>query len=453
MSWYPWPGSTTVASGSVSSFFFTDSKSRAGSLPRKSARARPPDEQRVAGQHEPRPLRVQRDRVGRVARHLEHLELELPDRDDVALLQPAMGPRALASRRPSRAAYPARASPPSRRGGRRACGCRRPRRASGRSRRAPSGRPPARPTLGSTSSAWRVAAQPIRWARQPESLKVLTTTSLHRAHLLRRCRLPILRSSRSPIIMPAADRSLDEVVSSLKRLRPEEFTHDRLDEILGGRPIRESSWLARARFRDDKYSRHLIHRTDLFGMILLCWKPGQGTPVHNHQGNLGWIRVLRGRIEETHWQLARVGGRRRPDAERRFRDRRGGHRPRHHAAARRAPRASRGAGRRARSTATGRSTRSPIRAATPTTSRRSRCTSTRGRTTPVSRSIPKRAPVGASRSGSIRCRKAARFARDPDRRSGQLRREATSATVTTPISSASAPTGTRKIPGPGSLSP
>lgn len=102
--------------------------------------------------------------------------------------------------------------------------------------------------------------------------------------------------------MPAADRSLDEVVSSLKRLSAEEFTHERLAELLGGRPIRESGWSSRARFRDDTYARHLIHRDELFSVLLLCWKPGQGSPVHNHQGNLGWIRVLRGRIEETHWQ-------------------------------------------------------------------------------------------------------------------------------------------------------
>jgi cysteine dioxygenase len=101
--------------------------------------------------------------------------------------------------------------------------------------------------------------------------------------------------------MPAADRSLDEVVARLRRLSASEFTHDRLIEILGDRPIREGTWLPRARFRDDRYARHLIDRTDLFSAILLCWKPGQGTPVHNHQGNLGWIRVLRGRIEETHW--------------------------------------------------------------------------------------------------------------------------------------------------------
>lgn len=102
--------------------------------------------------------------------------------------------------------------------------------------------------------------------------------------------------------MPAADRSLEEVVASLKQLGADQFTHDRLGEILGARPIRAASWEPRVRFREDKYARHLVHRGELFEVMVLCWKSGQLSPVHNHQGNSGWVRVLRGRMEETHWQ-------------------------------------------------------------------------------------------------------------------------------------------------------
>ncbi len=102
--------------------------------------------------------------------------------------------------------------------------------------------------------------------------------------------------------MAATDRPLAEIVDTLRSLTAEQFTHERMDEILGSLPIRESSWLARVAFREDKYARHSIHRTDLFDMVLLCWKPGQVSPVHNHQGNSGWVRVLRGRMEESHWK-------------------------------------------------------------------------------------------------------------------------------------------------------
>lgn len=120
--------------------------------------------------------------------------------------------------------------------------------------------------------------------------------------------------------MSAPDRSLDDVVATLKRLAAAEFTHDRLSEILGSKPIRESSWRERMAFRDDKYARHAICRTELFDMLVLCWKPGQVSPVHNHQGNLGWVRVLRGRMEETHWHAPEwvVAGVPMPDANASF---------------------------------------------------------------------------------------------------------------------------------------
>jgi cysteine dioxygenase len=102
--------------------------------------------------------------------------------------------------------------------------------------------------------------------------------------------------------MAAPDRTLADLVSVLDRFSAAEFTHDRIGELMGGRPLRESSWRSRVAFRADKYARHSIRRSELYDLILLCWSPGQVSPVHNHQGNLGWVRVLRGRMEETHFK-------------------------------------------------------------------------------------------------------------------------------------------------------
>lgn len=116
--------------------------------------------------------------------------------------------------------------------------------------------------------------------------------------------------------MAAPERSLADLVATLARFRPEEFTHERMAEVMGEPTLRENSWRPRVGYREDKYARHSIFRTELFDMVLLCWKPGQVSPVHNHQGNLGWVRVLRGRMEETHWQAPEwvVAGVPMPDA-------------------------------------------------------------------------------------------------------------------------------------------
>ncbi|MAJ28453.1 MAG: hypothetical protein CMJ92_03520, partial [Planctomycetes bacterium] len=45
-----------------------------------------------------------------------------------------------------------------------------------------------------------------------------------------------------------------------------------------------------------KYTRHLLHADpeDRFSLLALVWKPGQGTPIHDHP-SWGVIGVLRGR--------------------------------------------------------------------------------------------------------------------------------------------------------------
>ncbi len=51
-------------------------------------------------------------------------------------------------------------------------------------------------------------------------------------------------------------------------------------------------------FSDEFYTRNLIHRCDEFALVVLCWKPGQKTPIHDHSDADGWLRVIYGEIEE-----------------------------------------------------------------------------------------------------------------------------------------------------------
>lgn len=105
--------------------------------------------------------------------------------------------------------------------------------------------------------------------------------------------------------------SLDTLVASLESLGPLDVTLAAVTERLTDGRLDEASLAPYLHWRDDKYARNLVHRCDLFDVILLCWKPGQATPVHNHSGQRGWVQVLRGQLEETSW--AAPGGGALPD--------------------------------------------------------------------------------------------------------------------------------------------
>ena len=96
---------------------------------------------------------------------------------------------------------------------------------------------------------------------------------------------------------------LKGLVERLETLAPEDLAPESVLELLSGWEVPESSLRPFVNFREDKYARNLVHRSTLFDVIVLCWKPGQATPIHDHSGQCGWVRVLRGKMRERLFAL------------------------------------------------------------------------------------------------------------------------------------------------------
>ena len=52
-------------------------------------------------------------------------------------------------------------------------------------------------------------------------------------------------------------------------------------------------------FKTGNYSRHRVMRNEFVEMLVLCWKPGQRTPIHDHNGSHGAVFVFEGILWET----------------------------------------------------------------------------------------------------------------------------------------------------------
>ena len=46
----------------------------------------------------------------------------------------------------------------------------------------------------------------------------------------------------------------------------------------------------------ERYARNLIYRDQFFEVLALCWLPGQRTPIHSHNGQLGWVTIVQGEL-------------------------------------------------------------------------------------------------------------------------------------------------------------
>jgi len=52
-------------------------------------------------------------------------------------------------------------------------------------------------------------------------------------------------------------------------------------------------------FKAGNYWRHRICRNEFVEMLVLCWRPGHRTPIHDHNGSHGAVKVYDGVLWET----------------------------------------------------------------------------------------------------------------------------------------------------------
>jgi len=59
---------------------------------------------------------------------------------------------------------------------------------------------------------------------------------------------------------------------------------------------------------DNFYTRNTVASGKWFEILVLCWKPGQQSLIHNHGGCSCAVKVLKGAITETHYHGANKEG-------------------------------------------------------------------------------------------------------------------------------------------------
>lgn len=72
-----------------------------------------------------------------------------------------------------------------------------------------------------------------------------------------------------------------------------------LNELIERTTITEEEVLPYLGFKEGNYSRHRVMKNKFVEMLVLCWKPGQRTPIHDHNGSHGAVFVHEGILWET----------------------------------------------------------------------------------------------------------------------------------------------------------
>jgi cysteine dioxygenase len=88
---------------------------------------------------------------------------------------------------------------------------------------------------------------------------------------------------------------------------PERIPLDELDAELAAVAISLDDvrpWLV---FGSETYRRNLVHAGPAYQALVLCWRNGQRSPIHDHAGSSCGLRVLAGEALETVFQRTRTG--------------------------------------------------------------------------------------------------------------------------------------------------
>jgi len=95
---------------------------------------------------------------------------------------------------------------------------------------------------------------------------------------------------------PLAEMTLDEFIVEMSRQPVGSLAHERLMDLAGKLRLSDELIESRSGFAVGDYTRNLVCRTPDFELLVLCWRPGHLSTIHDHAGSLNAIRVHSGRL-------------------------------------------------------------------------------------------------------------------------------------------------------------
>jgi cysteine dioxygenase len=99
--------------------------------------------------------------------------------------------------------------------------------------------------------------------------------------------------------------SVGDVIAGLRSLETGVISQARVLEYLSGVQLRYAALSPYVFWKGSHYTRNLIFRDELFEVLALCWLPGQKTPVHTHNEQLGWMTVVQGEVLTHQYRYVR----------------------------------------------------------------------------------------------------------------------------------------------------
>jgi cysteine dioxygenase len=98
-----------------------------------------------------------------------------------------------------------------------------------------------------------------------------------------------------PIYSPAPV-SAAQFIDGIRELSQGLITKQKIYDYLVAYEIRDDDLERYRNWQPDRHTRNKIFRNDMIEVMLICWPIGAVTPLHTHNGQLGWMTMIEGKL-------------------------------------------------------------------------------------------------------------------------------------------------------------
>ena len=96
---------------------------------------------------------------------------------------------------------------------------------------------------------------------------------------------------------------MDRFIKSLKSFAKEDFPVKQVSDFIFNSNFSKKNLDKYSHFSEKTFARNMIYKDRDFEIILICWSAGQLAPIHGHEGEKCWFKVISGNLEICNYKL------------------------------------------------------------------------------------------------------------------------------------------------------
>ena len=96
---------------------------------------------------------------------------------------------------------------------------------------------------------------------------------------------------------------MNSLIKSLKTFAKQDFPVNKVSRYIYKKNIPLNSIKKYSFFSKNTYTRNMIYKDKNFEVLLICWNNNQMAPIHGHEGEKCWFKVLKGELKIKNYRI------------------------------------------------------------------------------------------------------------------------------------------------------